>query len=72
MLKFLKTDRKILCQTQQRNISLTVKDKEIEGKQLKFNLNRKRNEIKNDYYKRKDYSTEVILKSLNFKDLKYY
>ena len=40
---------------------------EIDGKQLKFNLNKKCKEIKNDHYKRKDYPTEVILKSVNLR-----
>jgi len=36
-------------------ISCTVKDRsETNGKQLKFNLNKKYKELKNEYHKRKD------------------
>ena len=56
-------------------ISCTVKDRsETNGKQLKFNLNKKYKELKNEYHKRKDLkinSTEVTLKDLLDKSSAY-
>ena len=56
-----------MSDTAKKHIPYGKRQSEIDSKQLKFNLNKKRKEIKNDHYKRKDYPTEVILKSLNLR-----